>query len=116
MPDLYLILHKVRGEPAFDIARKLCQGAPCQPSCGGWDGIQCTFEDDWIIPTSGHIAHPYWTEKFNPIFDISLLTTDALQWEAWPDHYQVKSAPSAKVSLANIIANLTAPKEKIRRI
>lgn len=40
--DLYIILHKVRGEPAFDIA---------QP-------IQIGDEVSWIIPTSGHRAHP----------------------------------------------------------
>ena len=26
MNDLYLILHKVRGEPTFDIAQRVCQG------------------------------------------------------------------------------------------
>ena len=41
--ELYLILHKVRGEPAFDIASRLDIG-----SAGGW-----------IVPTSGHRAYPY---------------------------------------------------------
>lgn len=35
----HLILHKVRGEPAFDIAEQMEDGA-------------------WIIPTSGHRAYP----------------------------------------------------------
>ena len=42
MSDLYLILHKVRGEPAFDIATRL----------------QIADEEGWIIPTSGHRAYP----------------------------------------------------------
>ena len=46
MSDPYLILHKVRGQPAFDIAERL-----------DLDG-----ERIWIIPTSGHRAYPvhYW--------------------------------------------------------
>jgi len=42
MTDLYLILHKVRGEPAFDIAQKIIIGS----------------EEGWIVPTSGHRAYP----------------------------------------------------------
>jgi hypothetical protein len=44
LPSLHLIAHIVRGEPAFDIAMPF-------DSCG---------EKSWIIPTSGHLAHPYW--------------------------------------------------------
>lgn len=40
---LYLILHKVRGEPTFDIAHKLEVGN----------------EVGWIIPTSGWRAYPW---------------------------------------------------------
>ena len=43
--SLYLILHKVRGEPAFDIAQKL--------------DLQEPLKEVWIIPTSGHRAYPY---------------------------------------------------------
>ena|SRR5215469_14991909 len=42
MSELYLILHKVRGEPAFDIAQKMMVGN----------------EEGWVIPTSGHRAYP----------------------------------------------------------
>jgi hypothetical protein len=45
MSGPFLILHKVRGEAAFDVAERL-------------DGAD---EEIWIIPTSGHRAHPYWS-------------------------------------------------------
>ncbi len=45
MPDLFLILHKVRGEPAFDVAYPFRFGD----------------EEGWLIPTSGHRAHPAWS-------------------------------------------------------
>jgi len=49
MPDLYLIAHKVRGERAFDIGYQMEDGG-------------------WIIPTSGHLAHPFWTYKLADLF------------------------------------------------
>jgi len=58
MPDLYLIAHKVRGEPAFDIAQHMT----C-PTCEGTDDhcVSCDGAGHWwIIPTSGHRAWPYW--------------------------------------------------------
>lgn len=44
LTQLHLIAHVVRGKPAFDIA------------------FPCAFgsEQGWMIPTSGHRAHPYW--------------------------------------------------------
>lgn len=54
----YLILHRVRGEPAFDIATKL----------------QIGDEEGWIIPTSGHRAYPYWQQK---------LTVEAINGETY---------------------------------
>jgi hypothetical protein len=47
MTELFLIAHKVRGEPAFDVAERL----------------QIGEELGWIIPTSGHRAYPYWVES-----------------------------------------------------
>lgn len=50
---LYLIAHKVRGQPAFDIA------------------IQMVVRDEddpwWILPSTGHRAHPYWQLPINRI-------------------------------------------------
>ena len=82
MSELYLIAHKVRGEPAFDIAIKM----------GDW----------WIIPTSGHRAFPHWHEELNEVFDGNRY--DILRnWDGrpppmpadLPDHYPVaKKAPT----------------------
>jgi hypothetical protein len=65
----YLILHKVRGEPAFDIAEKL----------------QIGDEEGWIIPTSGHRAYPY---QMWPI-DHNRHPMEGIPPE-WPDHYECK--------------------------
>jgi hypothetical protein len=87
MAELYLILHKVRGEPAFDIAIKENMGTPSDP--GPW----------WGIPTSGHRAYPlrYW--KLEELTDVSdwphnhpydYVAYDEIpqdEWEALRDHY-----------------------------
>jgi hypothetical protein len=85
---LYLILHKVRGEPAYDIAINLVvPGGTNNP----W----------WIIPTSGHRAYPYrwWClEDLADISDINMdghhdrpASFDHTVPEDWPDHYQTKA-------------------------
>ena len=57
--SLYLIAHKVRGEPAFDVAQKMI----C-PHCDNFNEVGCAECDHeghwWIIPTSGHRAYPFW--------------------------------------------------------
>jgi hypothetical protein len=56
MTELYLVAHKVRGEPAFDIAQHMtcpkCEGT--NDHCDACDGAGHW----WIIPTSGHRAFP----------------------------------------------------------
>jgi hypothetical protein len=81
----FLILHKVRGQPAFDIA----------------EPMQIGDEHGWIIPTSGHRAYPYW--------QVEIETDEASCWLAkadyigvvdfpklpdnWPDHYSCNDRP-----------------------
>lgn len=67
--NLYLIAHKVRGETALDIAE------PMEMADGTW----------WIIPTSGHRAYPYWTQRLATILndDIGDPPQDLR------DHYQI---------------------------
>ena len=66
---LYLIAHKVRGEPAFDIAIQMMMAD------GPW----------WIIPTSGHRAYPFWWGKdLERALDMGVLDTMP---EGHPDHY-----------------------------
>ena len=67
MSDLYLILHKVRGEPAFDIAQNIMIGN----------------EEGWIIPTSGHRAYPYQRWSLDKQWHMGIP-------EDWPDHYDAK--------------------------
>lgn len=110
MPEhpLYLILHRARGEPAFDIAIK----------------VQIGNEDGWIIPTSGHRAYPYQT------WDMSLWTSNSWGWfDAWirempydlPDHYSITREPSiseAKLAqaLLDSLGICPEPKQRFVRV
>jgi hypothetical protein len=90
----HLILHKVRGEPAYDIAQEL----------------QIGDELGWIIPTSGHRAYPYKTWSLDELkFDNSATIP-----EEWPDHYQIDkgTALPSGVSVMQAISGLFP---KIRR-
>ncbi len=85
MSELYLILHKVRGQPAFDIAYLIA-------------------DDLWIIPTSGHRAHPkrYWKlDDLACVDDYPHIRPAQVDVDLtdWPDHYQVGEEP--KVVLTN---------------
>lgn len=83
--DPYLILHKVRGEMAFDIAEKLVLGG---------------VEQGWIIPTSGHRAYPIiWFkledlvdgsdgEGYRP-YDYIAYDEPPKGFDELPDHYRV---------------------------
>lgn len=87
----YLILHKVRGEPTFDVAERLCPGPrPCQPECGLWNGEECCEADAWIIPTSGHRAYPakHW--------ELAQLSQEVDLPDDLRDHYEYLPEPAAK--------------------
>ena len=82
MSERYLILHKVSGEPAFDIAIRLE-----------------TEEEIWIIPTSGHRAYPYKKWPLTTLF-VPESTFDEMIPNDWPDHYNLsKSAIEPNVYL-----------------
>lgn len=95
--NLYLIAHKVRGEAAFDVAERMdcpmCQGSgnnSWDEGCVECDGLGYW----WIIPTSGHRAHPYtWTE-----IDLFKKSLAPGMFEAmppsWPDHYPCNKSPT----------------------
>jgi hypothetical protein len=94
--NLYLILHKVRGEPAFDIAEK----------------VQIGKEEGWIIPTSGHRAYPVLVEQFNgwDNYDREMFATV-------PDHYQTtKAPPPPKLNVRALLAGLRPTLNFKRRI
>lgn len=127
MTDLYLIAHKVRGEPAFDIATNMicpecndgedCEGCPECDGTGLW----------WIIPTSGHRAYPIMNWPLNALchndgkdYDWSLdVITESgplakhPKFASLPDHYPERSAPSR--DLASLLGILDRPLAPIKR-
>jgi hypothetical protein len=89
----YLILHKVRGEPAFDIAEQ----------------IQIGDEEGWIIPTSGHRAYPHQIWPLPPECEEAAFNTRLPA--DWPDHYEYNDNPTDKgmglpVDIGKILGNL----------
>jgi hypothetical protein len=123
----YLILHKVRGEPAFDIADKLdcpvCESARQGLDHGRDYAGNCNSCDDgywWIIPTSGHRAYPYqtwpmqmmWHHTTNGDYVPTLVEPPA----GWPDHYpmDVGAPPKPDINIMSLISGLL-PKMKDRR-
>lgn len=111
MSDLYLILHKVRGKPAFDIATPL----------------QIGDEEGWIIPTSGHRAYPFqeWPislleDGVNEEFPTTCLMNapDHPDWDDWPDHYQSTSPRTGQEITTDLLSTLgltQPPKTFLRR-
>jgi hypothetical protein len=106
----YLILHKVRGKPAFDVA-ECCKDMGTEADPGPW----------WIISTSGHRAYPYevWPlsellgEQLGEIHEIKLCT-DFNGWlKDWPDHYNIGRAPKQDFNIMSVVSNLL-PKIKRR--
>jgi len=98
----YLIAHKVRGKPAFDIAIQM-QVAPDEDP---W----------WIIPTSGHRAYPYW------YIELDLLSTSAAGFtaeiyemvpkmpEGHPDHYSANDGGFDEPVRVDTLRSLLLPK------
>jgi hypothetical protein len=127
-PEPFLILHKVRGEPAFDVAHQM----DC-PEChdSGWgDGKECDACEGqgywWIVSTSGHRAYPvrYWAlSELADISDINAYNNHNRPYYMddipadWPDHYSCndrRKPEPAKPS--NILRALGLAKEFVRRI
>ncbi|SRR6266702_7332524 len=114
MTDLYLIAHKVRGEPAFDIAEQmecpLCHGNGCFEcnDCGYW----------WIVPTSGHRAYPFDDYPFDAIEGLGLGFDEVVgktMPPGLPDHYGHSTAPR-EGRLAALLATLPpAPVKPFKR-
>ena len=103
-PELYLILHKVRGEPAFDIATQIEEGTASDP--GPW----------WIIPTSGHRAYPYRYWHWSDLYSGSEMDLSKLQYvfnnvdppEGLPDHYSVNAPRDPAPLTARVTGLLSA--------
>lgn len=106
MTEPYLILHKVRGDPAFDIAEKLTVGD----------------EEGWIIPTSGHRAYPIRHWKLDDLVDGSdcgsFHPMDLLNYDEapaliadLPDHYTV--TVERRTKLTGLLEKLGLSKPKV---
>lgn len=115
MSELYLIAHKVRGEPAFDVATQmecpLCHGAGTDTIAASEQVITCHECDSlgywWIILTSGHRAYPIMHWSLNDLYDgdCSVLTeagplTEHPLWSQTPDHYTTRAAPRIDLATA----------------
>lgn len=113
----FLIAHKVRGEPAFDIAIKqrcaICSGV------GGhnvpdfetglvsdYEGSACNECDGegfwWICSTSGHRAYPWWSiplDYLNSGLDDGCAIDKVPEMPPGiPDHYTINASPKAQAS------------------
>lgn len=137
MSDLFLIAHKVRGEPAFDVAARM----RC-PHCNGvggcnvpdfetgivtdYEGSSCHECDGlgywWIIPTSGHRAYPIMNWPVSDLGSVSDYHSVSVLKEAGPleahpqfallpDHYTTHAAP--QVSLAEALGLTTRPRASV---
>jgi hypothetical protein len=101
LSELYLIAHKVRGEPAFDIAWQL-------------DGIDDDGDPIWIIPTSGHRAYPYWHYLLDRVFNVMFLVDKPTT--TMPDiHDHYPDSPSPTRPKLDISALLSPAPMKIER-
>lgn len=135
MSEPHLILHRVRGEPAYDIAIKLrcpnCQGVGGHnvqdfetgevTDYEGFDCDECSGNGFWwIIPTSGHRAYPYREWRLDDLKDTSDINnsgwhdTPAMMDDIpadWPDHYTINPAKGSgeKLNIAALVNNLSAP-------
>jgi hypothetical protein len=77
-----LILHKVRGQPAFDVA----------------ESTEIAGEAAWVLCTCGHRAYPVATW---PLFDVTVPDVERFythaeslpEWPAVPDHYEPGAKP-----------------------
>ena len=107
-PHPHLILHKVRGEPAFDIAIEIDR-------------------DVWIIPTSGHRAYPFRKWDLYDLVDTSDIKADGRHESPpfrdagipldWPDHYtavnRTKAASAVVTQAARQLAELNITDDEL---
>lgn len=118
-PQLYLIAHKVRGEPAFDIATRM-KCPICEPIRQGLDDgtaysgcHECNDEQFWwIIPTSGHRAYPSDYIKLSHLATVDgecPLDHMALPTDSLPDHYET-TADKGRGLIKDLAAVLGLPR------
>lgn len=97
MTELYLILHKVRGEPAFDIAQPL----------------EIAGEEGWIIPTSGHRAYPCW---YVPLAELTWNWRGNGQWTPYDDGFQSDDITNVPPVPADLRDHYQITETKVERV
>lgn len=97
MSNSFLIAHKVRGQPAFDIAEQM----DC-PECSSVGQRQVFLACDecdslgywWILSTCGYRAHPYWfTELAWAIGGTNTMDFLSQCPTPWPDLFAINDRP-----------------------
>lgn len=106
----YLILHKVRGQPAFDIAEPFTTE----------DG-----EEMWIVSTSGHRAYPYWTQELDSLgLDLSYPGEPDFKPigalipplpDPWPDHYPCNDRSTIATAALSLLQSIGLGPKAIKR-
>jgi hypothetical protein len=94
MDGLHLIVHKVRGQAAIDVAQRVLIGD----------------EDVWLIPTSGHRAYPFSYQPLGESFERMTEFANGAEWDALPDHYpeQQRKGTFAQLRSAVQLVGLSA--------
>jgi hypothetical protein len=97
----FLILHKVRGEPAFDIA----------------EPVKIGDEEGWVLCTCGHRAYPYLTWRLDQLYTNGDRPVDFGDHDTvpsdWPDHYSPKPEAKLKLNVLEVVSRML-PKLKRR--
>lgn len=105
MSELYLVAHKVRGEPAFDVATRvpcpICSGEPENDPDESGGCVECDSTGYWwIVPTSGHRAYPFHAEPLKKDLD---RYAEAMPF-GLPDHYPTSASPDKpKIDLTALL-------------
>lgn len=113
MSEPYLILHKVRGEPAFDIAHKL----------------QIGDEEGWVLSACGYRAYPWDSIPLSElgqgngmIYNRISKTVSSPMPDDWPDLFACNDRPlreetyAVKAKAAGLLQSLGLIKKIERRL
>jgi hypothetical protein len=95
MTEQYLILHKVRGAPQYDIAEKAMIGN----------------EEGWVLCTCGHRAYPY--RVITKMLELGKDDLDEPKFENWPEHYPQRPEPKLKIDISSILGSFVNFKRRM---
>jgi hypothetical protein len=102
MEELHLVLHKVKGRPAIDVAQRLLL------SCG---------RELWFVPTSGPRVYPYKCVRLDESLAVSAELLEGEEWQRLPDHYaqleQRKQQRGLRGLIARVVARLRRPRPSV---